>query len=355
MIQTSPTARWRLRFPSRSRGVTDSSSRARSGTPSSVPVPRESPQKSRCLVSRFRSLGGLCTEMTVIRLSPRQPCGVLRMLGSVVGKSGSAGAAHSTFASLRWTQGVRPRGVVLEEAAGRNDGVLLRRLGRHIEPMEEPHAEVLEEGRAAPATAPECARSAGRASRPTLVPPHRCPSLCRPVSTGSPRHRLAIASPSPRHPCCPHRIPIFSPPRPDKVPAASCLCTSGRWSAPSRFVEGGRTRAAAGLRSEGSGTSPTGATRRRARRRRGELKGIGAGRSRAPRRQVSGYLVGGPLGQLGIPGGARVLPAWVPPGRLPIRAEGDVPESRRRGEWARPTDERRARARESLRPERPCA
>ena len=147
----------------------------------------------------------------MIRLSPRQPCGVLRMLGSVVGKSGSAGAAHSTFAPLRWTQGVRPRGVVLEEAAGRNDGVLLRRLGRHIEPMEEPHAEVLEEGRAAPATAPECARSAGRASRPTLVPPHRCPSLCRPVSTGSPRHRLAIASPSVLSPQNSHFLP--APPR----------------------------------------------------------------------------------------------------------------------------------------------
>ncbi len=215
MIQTSPTARWRLRFPSRSRGVTDSSSRARSGTPSSVPVPRESPQKSRCLVSRFRSLGGLCTEMTVIRLSPRQPCGVLRMLGSVVGKSGSAGAAHSTFAPLRWTQGVRPRGVVLEEAAGRNDGVLLRRLGRHIEPMEEPHAEVLEEGRAAPATAPECARSAGRASRPTLVPPHQLslpvPTCLHRVPSPSPRHRLAIASPSVLSPQNSHFLP--APPR----------------------------------------------------------------------------------------------------------------------------------------------
>jgi hypothetical protein len=118
------------------------------------------------------------------------------MLGSVVGKSGSAGAAHSTFAPLRWTQGVCPRGVVLEEAAGRNGGVLLRRLGRYIEPMDEPQAEILEEGRAAPATAPECARSTGRASRPTLVPPHQ---LSLPVPTclhRVPSPSLALASPS---------------------------------------------------------------------------------------------------------------------------------------------------------------
>jgi hypothetical protein len=38
-----PTARWRLRFPSRSRGVTDPSSRATSGTPSSVPVSERIP------------------------------------------------------------------------------------------------------------------------------------------------------------------------------------------------------------------------------------------------------------------------------------------------------------------------
>jgi hypothetical protein len=197
------------------------------------------------------------------------------------------------------------------------------------------------------------------------VPPHQ---LSLPVPTclhRVPSPSLALASPSLgrviplcRVPpvssptSCPHRIPIFSPPRPDKVPAASCLCRGGRWSAPSRFAEGGRTRAVACLRSEGSGTSPTGARRRRSRRRRGELKGIGAGKSRAPRRQASGYLVGGPPGHAEDRPVRRVLLARVPPDRLPIRAEGDVPESRQQGEWARPTDERRARAREPRRPER---
>jgi hypothetical protein len=47
----------------------------------------------------------------------------------------------------------------------------------------------------------------------------------------------------------------------------------------------------------GIGTSPMGgARRRRARQRGGELKGIGAGKRRAPRRQVPGYLVGGQPG-----------------------------------------------------------
>ncbi len=48
--------------------------------------------------------------------------------------------------------------VVLEEAVGRNRGAVLRRLGRHNELMVEPRAEVLKEGRAARATAPERVR-----------------------------------------------------------------------------------------------------------------------------------------------------------------------------------------------------
>jgi hypothetical protein len=82
------------------------------------------------------------------------------MLGSVGEKSGRAGPGPGTPRSLLsdWTQGFCFRGVVLEGAAGRNRGAVLRRLRRHIEPMDEPQAEVLEEGRAARATAPECAR-----------------------------------------------------------------------------------------------------------------------------------------------------------------------------------------------------
>lgn len=83
--------------------------------------------------------------------------------------------------------------------------------------------------------APPCWRPV-RASRPKVVPPHRCPLLSRPVSTWSPRHLLAIASPSPRHPHCPHGIHVFSSPHPDKVLASLCLCTSGRWSAPRRVA-----------------------------------------------------------------------------------------------------------------------
>jgi len=41
-----PTARWRLRFPSRSRGVTDPSSRATSGTPLVSPGFRENPHRN---------------------------------------------------------------------------------------------------------------------------------------------------------------------------------------------------------------------------------------------------------------------------------------------------------------------
>jgi hypothetical protein len=80
------------------------------------------------------------------------------MLGSVGEKSGRAGPRTPRSHLSDWTQGFCFRGVVLEGAAGRNRGAVLRRLRRHIEPMDEPQAEVLEEGRAARATAPECAR-----------------------------------------------------------------------------------------------------------------------------------------------------------------------------------------------------
>jgi hypothetical protein len=184
-----------------------------------------------------------------------------------------------------------------------------------------------------------------RASSPAVPP---CPDLSPP----GPSPSLAIASPS----LLSHRIPVFSPPRPDKVPAASCLCTGGRWSAPSGVGEGGRTRAAAGLRSEGPGTSPTGGARRRqARRGRGELKGIGAGKSRAPRRQASGYLVGGPPGHAEDRRCAESCRRGSRPVACRSVPRETYPKSRRQGEWARPTDERRARAREPLRPERPFA
>jgi hypothetical protein len=150
----------RLRFPSRSRCVTAPSSQAISGTTSQCRFPRESPKKSRCLVSRFPSLGGLCKEMTAKVPQPLSPqvfgvpgCTERRSEGN---RGGRSGTPRSLL--LRWTQGVCPRGVVLEEAAGRNRGAVLRRLRRHIELMDEPQAEVLEEGRAARATAPECAR-----------------------------------------------------------------------------------------------------------------------------------------------------------------------------------------------------
>jgi hypothetical protein len=53
-----------LGFPSRSRCVTAPSSQAISGTTSYSRFSRESPKKSRCLVSRVPSLGCLCREMT---------------------------------------------------------------------------------------------------------------------------------------------------------------------------------------------------------------------------------------------------------------------------------------------------
>jgi hypothetical protein len=91
------------------------------------------------------------------------------------------------------------------------------------------------------------ARPVGPRGRSWSLPPLSLPvpTMSPPGPLAIPRHRLAI--PGSSHPCRPHRIPIFSPPRPDKVPAASCLCTGGRWSAPSRFAEGGRTWVAAGL------------------------------------------------------------------------------------------------------------
>jgi hypothetical protein len=151
----------RLRFPARSRCVTAPSSQAISGTTSRSRFPRESPKKSRCLVSRFLSLGGLCREMTAKTPQPPQPPGVRcpQIHRASVGEKSGRPVRHSTFAPPpRGTQGVCPRGVVLEEAAGRNRGAVLRRLRRHIELMDEPQAEVLEEGRAARATAPESAR-----------------------------------------------------------------------------------------------------------------------------------------------------------------------------------------------------
>src|SRR6266545_1514457 len=101
--------------------------------------------------------------------------------------------------------------------------------------MDEPQAEILEEGRAAPATAPECARSPGRASRPTLVPPHQ---LFLPVPT------------------CLHRVPssslaIASPPLGRVIPAVPTESPFSPRPAPTRFrpprvfvrVDGGQPQA----------------------------------------------------------------------------------------------------------------
>jgi hypothetical protein len=86
----------RLRFPARSRCVTAPSSQAISGTTSRSRFPRESPKKSRCLVSRFLSLGGLCREMTAKPLSP-QVFGVPRCTErrSERNRGGRCGTPHS--------------------------------------------------------------------------------------------------------------------------------------------------------------------------------------------------------------------------------------------------------------------
>jgi hypothetical protein len=166
-----------LGFPSRSRCVTAPSCQAISGTTSYSRFSRESPKKSRCLVSRVPSLGCLFqgddSERSLSPLSPQvfgvPACTERR---SERNRGGRSGTARSLL--LRWTQGVCPRGVVLEEAAGRNRGAVLRRLRRHIELMDEPQAEVLEEGWAARATAPECARR--RLSRRQGA--RGCPVVC---------------------------------------------------------------------------------------------------------------------------------------------------------------------------------
>jgi hypothetical protein len=79
--------------------------------PSSVPVPRESPKKSRPVLSRFRPFRGLCLgDDHETPLSPRQLCGVPGCSEASERYRGAPVRRTPRSLLFRWTRGVRPSG-----------------------------------------------------------------------------------------------------------------------------------------------------------------------------------------------------------------------------------------------------